>query len=661
MDIKQYLRPLCIGGCIGIGAALLYLSGGLASWSSFASDRFFLAQKPDPSIVIVAIDDASISQLGRWPWDRRIHAEIVSKLTAAGVRAIGYDVNFPEAASIEQDMALEDAIRSAGNVVLPIELTLEQRGRQLRYDPTHVVSTISQISGVAQSTGHSNAPPDRDGIVRQIPLFATAPDQTTVPAFAAQVLRGVYPNYAFAMVPLDAYGRVRIHFSGPPAKTFPIISAVNLVHGDVDAATLKNKIVFVGATAADLHDDRLVPTSAGMPMAGVEIHASLYDTLLRQQWLRMVPGWVFTVCLLFLGFWVAGLIVFVRARYSTPLILVTWAAVLVGAFVSFDRGWLVDVIWPTITLFATGIVVTLERRIAADLERRKLRSAFSRYVSSPVVESILRDPSKLKLGGEKRNMSVLFSDVRGFTSIAETMSPEQLVEVMNTYLTKMTDIVFANEGVLDKYIGDAVMAFWNAPFDQSDHALRAVKTALVMQQVLAHMNQEGVFLNGLQLRIGVGINTGEMIVGNMGSETRFDYTVIGDNVNLASRIEGITKEYGVGVLIAEATRVAAGESVLARRVDKVAVKGKKEPVVLYEAMALLSEATNDQKQLVTDFESALEAYFSRQFTDAVQHCQALLQRYPDDGPSALLLTRAEQFLIQPPPEQWDGTWVYTKK
>ncbi|MEO5927610.1 MAG: adenylate/guanylate cyclase domain-containing protein [Patescibacteria group bacterium] len=654
-------RPILVGLVVGLFGAVCFATGILESWGHLAGDRLFLPRSADPSIVIVSIDDASISKIGQWPWPRSVHADLISRLTKMGVTAIGYDVNFPEATNAQNDTALADALLAAGNVVLPIELTLQAGEGTFTADPTKSVQPTFQFRDATRTLGHTNTPPDIDGVVRRIPLGVALPDNTVVPAFAAQVLNILDPSYVFTRVPTDNLSRVSINFDGAPGSVFETIPVSEIIDGKIEPSRLKGKTVFVGSTAPDLHDDQLVPTSNGAPMPGVELHASLFDTLRNERWLRPLPLPIMALIILLSGVFVSLLVVLLRARWNAPLTFVLWVIVLGSAFVLFDRGWQLDLLWPTLVIGVSYAFVTLERRVTSDRERRKLQSAFSRYVSASVVQSILKDPSKLKLGGEKRRMSVLFSDVRGFTSISERLTPEDLVDVMNTYLTRMTDIVFENDGVLDKYIGDAVMAFWNAPFDQPDHALRSIKTALMMQKALRFMNNEKAFGPDLELKIGIGINTGEMIVGNMGSETRFDYTVIGDNVNLASRMEGITKEYGVGILISEATRGDVTGKVVTRRVDKVAVKGKKEPVTLYEVLGLTGEVTPSQESLAQDFEAALEAYFAKDFSKAILIAEAVLASHPEDGPSKTLISRSKVWTTDPPPADWDGTWVFTKK
>ncbi len=667
-EVSKLRRPLLVGLIIAACAAIGLWLGILQSWSSLARDRLFLPRPADPSIVIVAIDDASLAQIGRWPWDRHIHAELINKLSQAGVAAIGYDVNFPEPSTPQDDAALAEALRRSGKVVLPIELSLFKQHHGFEFSMKSVVQSLPIFSAAAAQTGHTNAPPDGDGVVRSIPLFVFGSEypggfdvDNSVPAFAYRVFRLTHPTTTGAIFVMDRDARVWINFNGQPKHIFKTISAIDVLRGSVDTAFLKGATVFVGATASDLHDEQLVPTSNGVLMPGVELHASLYETIRSEHWLRMSPIVWQALFLLLLGASIALCIALLRVRYSLLTIALLWGGYIIGAFVLFDRGWMVDLVWPTLVIIFVSAAVLLERRITIDHERRQLRSAFSRYVSGSVVQSILHDPSKLKLGGEKRRMSVLFSDVRGFTTIAEGMAPEHLVDVMNIYLTRMTDIVFANEGVLDKYIGDAVMAFWNAPFDQPDHALRAIKTALTMQTALSEMNAAQAFGEGMIFKIGVGVNSGDMIVGNMGSETRFDYTVIGDNVNLASRLEGITKEYGVGIIISEATYRDVAQTVLARRIDKVAVKGKKEPVIIYEAVALIERATPAQKRLVEMFEAALAAYFAKDFSTAIAACEAIQAAFPDDGPTKIILERVKYFMVEPPPVDWNGVYVFTKK
>ncbi|MFH1077701.1 MAG: adenylate/guanylate cyclase domain-containing protein [Patescibacteria group bacterium] len=654
-------RPILVGAAVGLVAAAIFLTGALRSWSDRATDRLFLPRQADTSIIIVAIDDASLGKIGRWPWPRSIHAELIRILAEARPSAIAYDVNFPESSDAKDDEALAAALKAAGNVILPVELVITEQGGRLTFDPNATLPPISTLAVAAKAVGHSNTPTDPDGVVRRIPVGVHAPDGSEIEAFAAQALAVAAPSIDVRKAPMDRAYRVTVNYAGPPKHAYQTVSASDVLDGVVPPSAFTGKAVFVGSTAPDLHDDRLVPTSDGTPMPGVEIHAAFYDTLKNGDWLVAVPPSATAAILVLVGLLVALLVTFLRARVSIPLALVLWIGLLVAAFLLFDRGWIADVVWPTIAIVLAYAGVTVERRITADRERARLRNAISRYVTPSVVSRILKDPSMLKLGGEKRRMSVLFSDIRGFTSIAESMPPERLVEVMNLYLTRMTDVVFEHEGVLDKYIGDAVMAFWNAPIDQKDHALRAVCTAVAMQEEVTDLNRSKTLPKGVTLRIGVGINTGEMIVGNMGSEARFDYTVIGDNVNLASRLESLTKEYGVGILVSEATYLLVKDQVLARRIDRVAVKGKIAPVLIYEILGMEGSVSARDRNIATAYEEALDAYFAARFDAAIAACQALAATAPKDGPCQTLIRRAEHMKEHRPPSDWNGAWVMHSK
>lgn len=654
-------RSVLLGVAVGILGSVGFLFHLFGSSSARLSDRLFLSRPADSRIVIIAIDDASLERIGRWPWSRATHATLVRKLHEAGVRVIGYDVNFPEVSTDVDDQALAEAIQRAGNVVLPIELPLERRRDRLVYDPQRVVKPIPALLRNARASGHSNAPLEEDGVVRRIPLQVSAPDGSPIPAFAYAVgsLAGVTPS--LAEIPQESLGFVRVHVPDAPRQAFKIVSAADVIQGTADLASLQNAIVFIGATAHDLHDEFSVPTSRNLLMSGVEVHASFLDTLIQRAWLHPLPVIFQILWLLLMGVLLGLLIPRVRLRVSVLLALGLWFLWIGGSFVLFDRGYLTDLVWPTLVLFFGYLLLSIERLLVTERNRAELRGLFGRYVSPVVLESLLKDPAKVRLGGERRFMSVLFSDLRGFTTMSEGMTPETLIQVLNTYLTAMTDIVFEQKGVLDKYIGDAVMAFWNAPLDEPKHAERAARTALQMRDTLHAMNERSAFGSGLVLKVGMGIHSGDMIVGNVGSEARHDYTVIGDNVNLASRVEGLNKEYGTEILVTEAFAKELGAQFLLRKIDKVAVKGKKEAVGLYELLDLSVESAKELQEKVSHFEQALSLYFAGSFQEAESRCRELLERYPEDGPTQVLLTRITYFLEHAPTTDWNGAWVMTKK
>lgn len=417
-----WLLPVGVGSFIGTLCAAGFLLGVLDSWSNRATDRLFLSRAPDPSITVVAIDDASINQVGRWPWARSVHAELIKKLSDAGAKVIAYDVNFPEVSDAQDDQALADALKASGRVVLPEELKdlVTGAGGQLTY--SLILRSIPLIAQQAAALGHSNTPPDTDGIVRRIAL-SVGTGGNAVPSFVEQVAHLDGLDVDLAAAPLDDDGRMVVNFPGAPLQTFRTIPAADVLNGTADLSAVKGEIVFVGSTAPDLHDALLVPTSNGVLMPGIEIHASTFDTIIGRHWLTPLPPLVMALIVFLLGFLVGGFVPLVRARWSIPLLILIWIVTVIIAFVAFDRGIIVDIVWPTIVLVFSYAAVTLERRVMSDRERRELKNAFSRYVSGSVVDSILKDPSKLKLGGERRRMTVLFSDIRGFTTISEGLSP----------------------------------------------------------------------------------------------------------------------------------------------------------------------------------------------------------------------------------------------
>lgn len=650
---KKYL-PIILGGFIGVLGAAGFLVGLFSTSSARTSDRFFLERKADPRIVIVAIDDASLTKIGRWPWPRDVHANLIQKLSDAGAKVIGYDVNFPEPSTPELDTKLAEVIKNSGKVVLPVELKLASDHGALTFEPTKTVQPITQIQSAALSSGFTNLRLDQDGIARQLPLTILSPDGSSIHAFASELMR------IFGKTPPTVL--LRINYPAPPGKGFRIISATDVLQNPPESLAIKNAIVLVGATARDLHDEQLVPTSSGSPMSGAQIHASLVDTLLSERWLREAPWFIEGFFLIILGVGLGFLFSWVRAKKRILVAgIVLWLVWLITAFIMFDHGWILDVVWPTITLIAVYAILLFERWIATEGERRAIRQTFGRYLSPVVVDKILQNPEQVLSGGERRHMSVLFSDLRGFTSLSEGLAPEKLVEVLNTYLESMTRIVFDERGVLDKYIGDAVMAFWNAPFDQPDHAARAVRAAIQMRDRLQSMNREGVFPPEVELKVGVGVNTGDMVVGNIGSEIRYDYTVIGDSVNLASRTEGLCKEYGVPIIVTQGTHKELGEAFICRLLDQVAVKGKKEPIRIYEVMGETSHTKESIKQFTEQFTELVERYFKQDFSFVVERVQVLLVDHQDDQPLKILLERAKIYLTTPPPSDWTGVWVMTKK
>jgi adenylate cyclase len=581
----------------------------------------------------------------------------------AGTKEIYAEVNGPVSKLANEDWTVEKLpVRKAVGVQSPLPI----------------------IAEASEYFGLFNVTPDPDKIIRSVPMFyqlnglllpslslqsAAAYSGGGFQSFASPVydssLGGVYLNDAHlreggqpTFIPTDRDGSMLINYYADPAKTIPTYSIVDIIEKKVDLAALKDKVVLVGVTAIGTFDLRSNPYSVS---PGIYIQAAATQNILDRRFLERFQGLAVIegIGLLFLAI-VAGLVL-PRIRISLGLVMVVGivaALIVIDFLFIFKNGILIRLVLPMLMLAFIFVGVTIFRFLTEEREKRAIRKAFQFYLSKSVVDSVLNDTSKLKLGGEKRDMSVMFSDIRGFTTLSERLSPEELVHLLNDYLTPMTDIVFAREGTLDKYMGDAIMSFWGAPVDQPDHATKACVTALDMMLKLKDLQMEWRAKNLPEIDIGIGINSGAMAVGNMGSSQRFDYTVMGDNVNLASRLEGINKEYGTNIIISEFTYLAAKKDVYVRQVDSVRVKGKHEPVHIYELRGL-GRPQGMEEQFILAFEKGIALYKAQQWDDAITSFQHCLEMMPLDYCSKKYIDRCTSMKEEPPGPSWDG--VYTMK
>ncbi|MEJ2428756.1 MAG: adenylate/guanylate cyclase domain-containing protein [Deltaproteobacteria bacterium] len=536
-------------------------------------------------------------------------------------------------------------------------------------------SNIAKLAKASRIAGHLNIFPDIDGTVRWIPLIIGYQDHF-YPSLALEAVRSYVGNIPLQVrvadygietiklgpvtIPTDEKGRMFINFRGGP-HTFHHYSVADILAGRTPADAFRDKIVFVGATAKGIYDLRVTPFSNVFP--GLEVHANVADNILRQTFLFR-PDWagLFDLTAILLMGMVTGLVLpRLRAFFSVLLIGVLFAGYLVTSQALFvRRGIWLNAVYPLLTMVIVYTAVTLYRYIIEEREKRKIRGAFSFYVTPSVVNEVLKNPEKLKLGGDKKELSVLFSDIRGFTTLAEEMEPESLVNLLNEYLTDMTNIVFEFDGLLDKYIGDAVMAVFGAPLEQTDHPIRACRTALEMLERLSKMQEKWKAEGAPRLDIGIGINTGPMVVGNMGSERRFDYTVMGDSVNLASRLEGINKEYGTRVVISEFTYDRVKDDFFCRELDAVRVKGKVRPVKIFELLALRSNE-DPRIEIVEPFARALRHYREQDWDRAEEMIREVLSKIPEDVAAQLYLQRIANLRKEPPGPDWDGVFTMKRK
>jgi len=536
-------------------------------------------------------------------------------------------------------------------------------------------ANLPAISEAGQNAGYFNAFPDADGVIRWAPLVIRIGDNFYHPLSLAllqqfsdwepMILRladfGVEGIRLGGLdIPTDEAGRILINYLGP-GKTFPHYSIADILKGRLDPETFRDKIVIVGATAIGIYDLRVTPFSSVYP--GVEIHATVIDNVLRQNFLQRT-AWTSLVdflTIIGLGF-IVGLVL---PRFSAVRGILFSGAVLAGfvvvntlLFTKLNL-WF-NLVYPLLSVLAVYVGITLYRYITEEREKQKIRGAFQYYLTASVINEMLKDPTKLKLGGDKKKLTVLFSDIRGFTTISEKLSPEDLVHLLNEYLTSMTDLVFKYEGLLDKYMGDAIMAVWGAPLDQPDHAERACRTALEMLAELRKLQAKWTAEGRPPMDIGVGINTGDMVVGNMGSQMRFDYTVMGDSVNLGSRLEGINKEYGTNIVISEFTYEAVKDGLFCRELDSVRVKGKKLPVKIYELLGERRDAARWDSWLAV-FNEGLARYKEGRWDEAIARFEKVLELNPGDPPSQLYISRCRSLRENPPEGEWDGVFTMTKK
>jgi adenylate cyclase len=464
-------------------------------------------------------------------------------------------------------------------------------------------------------------------------------------------------------VPTDPDGTVQINFHGP-AKTYPSYSFADVVQHQVRSSVFQGRIVLIGATATGIGDMRPTPFET-MAFPGVEVHANFIDNLLHGAFIRHGPRENLTdiAFILLFSMPIGILLTAVAPLRATVVLLAVLGLFLWWTYHVFaaQRIWLAEFL-PSLTLFLNYGGIVTYRYFFEEREKRQVHSTFQQYLAPGVIRQLLEQPKLLRLGGEEKELTVMFADIRGFTSISEEMQPTALVELLNEYLSEMTDIIFRYRGTLDKYIGDAIMAFWGAPYPQPQHAELACRAALEMFGALRKAQARWKAQGRPVIEIGLGLNTGPMLVGNLGSQQRFNFTIIGDNVNLASRLEGLNKSFGTQLIVSENTYQSIKDLVRARRLDWIRVKGKKKPVTIYEVFGWRDGSSPDHSRLTDRFQAGLDLYRVGKWKEALEQFGDLLREFPEDGPTRLFIDRCWA-LLQEPPEAgtWDGVFVMETK
>lgn len=670
--------------------------------------------KDSSEIVIVEISEESFKSLPeKWPWPRSYYAHLIRNLKAAGARAVGIDLILGGSlVSKKDDDELRAAIRETGIAVLAGKAPQEEQNYRI---VTSNENYGNMFFDADSCLGVVNVLSDADGVLRRYrPMWGTN-TSLLIPSFAFAILDkyfglpalSIVENYADHFVFINAEipkydaSSFLINFYGPPGtfrrvKFADVIDDETLVTneekesgGEINTfsdpdmgylydGTFKDKIVLVGSMAPEEHDLFPVAFARGRQpgdnlMYGVEIHANVIENVLRNQFLRKQSATteiLLVVILTIITFLVTSALKGSKTKHAFLVelngFLFAVAEVFVVGFVAlllFNKyNYLMTAISPILAVLAGYVSSTVYHFVVERKQRMLIKAMFSTYVNPSVVEELILNPDKLKLGGERRELTVLFSDIEGFTTISEGMSPEELVGDLNEYLSAMTDVVFRNDGTLDKYEGDAIMAFWGAPIPQADHALRACISALQMEERLVAIRAAWMQQGKPSLNIRIGINTGEMVVGNMGGMGKFDYTVIGDSVNLASRLEGANKQYKTKIMASEQTYDLVKESILGRELDLITVKGRSAPLRIFELLqANPHDIDRTTREFLATYNSGLRFYRERRWPESLAQFERALHFKPIDYPSRLYVERASHYAANSPPEDWDGVFVMQTK
>jgi adenylate cyclase len=722
-------RALCVG--LMAALALLRISDPYPL-EEIRNRTFDLYQATRPRVAtekpvaIVDIDEKSLGTVGQWPWPRTRVADLVNRLTELGAAAIGFDIIFPEPdrmspklaadtfrdlddatrdklrALPSNDQVMADAVRasrvvlgeSALSTVVPSSVQTPPIGLATFGDPKPfllsypgLLRNIPVLETAAAGRGLFTIRNERDGIVRRVPIVLEAQGELK-PSLAFEMLRvaagastilirssqaGIesvaIPGFT---LPTDRNGLLWVHFA--PHDPSIYVSAADVLNGRVSPDAINGKLILIGTSAVGLLDIKTTPIDPLLP--GVEVHAQVLESMLSGDMLSS-PDYATSMELI--AAIAIGAAIIALAPVLSPMLLVTFGALIVAALVGTSwyfythDGLLIDFTFPLLASALIYLTLVFANYFSEQSQRRRIRSAFGQYLSPTLVEQLAKSPEKLVLGGEERNMTIMFSDVRGFTTISEAYKhdPQGLTSLMNRFLTPLTNAIIDRRGTIDKYMGDAIMAFWNAPLDDASHEVNACTAALDMLDRITLLNrnrEEEARASGatfIPIHVGIGINTGSCVVGNMGSDLRFDYSVLGDSVNLASRLEGQCKTYGVQIILGSRTAEAAKDKFAVLEIDYITVKGKKEPEVVYAIFGREDVKESDWfRQLREMSTRLLTCYRNRDWPAAMAAIEG--GRAADaDGRLAtwfdLYVERIQAFRVSAPPDDWDGVYALQTK
>lgn len=539
-------------------------------------------------IVILAIDDPSFEKINiRWPWPRQILANTIIKLKDLDAKVIGLDIILSDGGYTDnEDNILEESIKYAGNVIIPSKR--DQR-ESSGYIVDYYTQPLPKFRNQALDTGFANLLLDRDNYIRRIvPYDKTLGDG--VFSFAFSIMNAYDTNFKEKIqnIPLAHDNSFLINYSNRGA--FQVVPIYKLLNGTVDPEIIKDKIVLIGAYFKESNDQFLTPLEDSSGLYGVEIHGHVINTIYNEKFLTDNPKYIDQLILLLLIIIITT--VCVRLKPLRGLIyslFILSIYTLLSFFIYSKFGLIIEVFNPSLGILLSWLGTVLYNYLVVEREKKHVRNTFSRFVSPEVVNSILDSDKDIELGGEIRDVAIFFSDIRGFTSISENMNPRDIVEMLNEYFTEMTDIIFKYNGTVNKYIGDAIMAIFGAPIDLDNNSERALRVSIEMRRQLKLLNNRRVLLNKSPINIGIGLHKGSVLVGNIGSTRQMEYTVIGDAVNVCSRIEGLTRIFNTDLLISDEFYQEVKELVEVTTCEAIEVKGKKDKIIVHKVIRLIGE------------------------------------------------------------------------
>jgi adenylate cyclase len=686
-------------------------------------DKSFAKRGPLPfsedslDIVIVTVSDKSDATVPEhFPFPRSYYARAIRNLNRAGVRAIGIDFSFedPDGHGPQHDNELREAIKKYRNVVVAGKTEIMDENVSIKRKNENYHSIFYSADS---SVGVVYVPNDEDGLYRRYKALAKDPGEDTyLPTFSFALMNkylglpstavckddGKFFVLGDRRIPKFDDVSILINYHGLAEKTYKKFDIADILddktfttneeaklhteintfddpdYGLLQSGIFKNKIVLIGPTFPESKD--IFPVSIAPPdnpdnnlMYGVEIHANALQTLIHQNFIIRPVLWLellYTLAFSLLSFLVVSALKQIKSKAEFIFEIIAflfisgevYAIIVLANYAFAQHNLLIPVVPPIAAVFANYVGSAVYQYLTERKQKVMIKGMFSQYLNPHVVNELIAHPEKLKLGGERKELSVLFSDIAGFTTFSEKLPPEELVLVLNEYLSAMTEIVFKNDGTLDKYEGDAVMAFWGAPVELDNNALHACNAALEMQEKLVEIREKWRAEGKPNVQVRIGLNTGEMVVGNMGGIGKFDYTVIGDSVNLGSRLEGANKQYGTYIMASERTQELVKDYFVFRELDLLVVKGKTMPIKVFELLGRKDDSVPAIKiSAVEQYLGGLELYRRKQFAEAIKKFNEALAIDPADSPSTLYIERSKVYLDTPPPDDWNGVFVLKTK